>query len=104
MGNYNNLILALRCCSASADTIENLLTQNRAQQDIIEKQAAVNKRMADRILEMDKQIGALEEALRDEKHRFDRLSDFEVAESQQLAEARAALRNLHESDPDTFMA
>ena len=84
---YTNLIYALRCCSASADTIENLLTQNRAQQGIIEKQS-------DLIVKLQDKVKDLENELRDEKHRFDRLSDFEVAESQLLAEARAELAHL----------
>lgn len=82
MNDYRELILALRCCAAAADTIENLLTQNRAQQDIIEKQAALNKQMADCVLEQDKKIGKLQEELR-------------VAESQQLAEANEEVERLH---------
>ena len=77
---YNTLIKA-------ADLMENQANEIKALKQICEKQAVVNQQAAQMALELD----TAKAELVDERHRFDRLTDFELAEARELTFAKQLL-------------
>lgn len=76
-----------RLLNRMADALENQEKVIAGLREIIEKQGGVNLRAAQTALDLDRAYAEL----RDEKHRFDRLSDFEVAEAKELAYTKKLL-------------
>ena len=70
-----------------ADALENQERFIQGLQEIIKQQGGVTIRAADMALELD----TVKAELVDERDRFDRLSDFEVAEAQELAHTKKLL-------------
>ena len=70
-----------------ADALENQARFVQGLQEIIKQQSGVNLRAADMALELDK----VKAELVDERDRFDRLSDFEVAEAKELSHTKKLL-------------
>lgn len=75
-----------------ADALENQEHFIQGLQEIIKQQGGVNLRAVDMALELD----SVKEELAEEKHRFDRLSDFEVAEAQELERTKKLLEMVRE--------
>lgn len=80
-------IIEPRILNQMADALENQERFIQGLQEIIKQQGGVNLRAADMALELD----TLKEELVTERHRFDRLSDFEVAEAEELAHTKKQL-------------
>ena len=56
--------------------------------------AVQNKLLKEKCAALEELVRAMKEELNEEMYRHDRLQDFEVAESKQLAEARETLRQI----------
>lgn len=80
-------IVEPRILNQMADALENQEHFIKGLQEIIKQQGGVTLRAADMALELD----AVKAELVDERDRFDRLSDFEVAEAEELAHTKKLL-------------
>lgn len=83
----NMCVCDSRSLNQMADALENQERVIEGLREIIEKQGGVCLRGADLALELD----TVKAELVDERDQFDRLSDFEVAEAEELAKVKAEL-------------
>ena len=83
----NMCVCDSRSLNQMADALENQERVIEGLREIIEKQGGAALRGADLALELD----TVKAELVDERDRFDRLSDFEVAEAQELAHTKKLL-------------
>lgn len=68
-----------------ADALENQEKVIKSLEDVIKRQSSVNLKAVQTTLDLDQAYAELAE----ERYRFDRLSDFDVAEAQELAKVKA---------------
>lgn len=83
----NMCVCDSRSLNQMADALENQEKLIAGLQEIIERQCGVNFNAVNLALELD----AVKAELAEEKHRFDRLSDFEVAEAEELERTKKLL-------------
>lgn len=83
----NMCVCDSRSLNQMADALENQERVIEGMREIIEKQGRVTFQTADLALELD----TVKADLVDERDRFDRLSDFEVAEAEELAHTKKLL-------------
>lgn len=83
----NMCVCDSRSLNQMADALENQERVIEGMREIIEKQGGAALRGADLALELD----TVKAELVDERDRFDRLRDFEVAEAEELAKVKAEL-------------